>query len=143
MAAKGGEVKLHLDHVTMKVAAASDAALEAVALQIEAQTKANIQRNGQIDTGFMMNSTYTATRKRSTYDHANPTGVYTNRQGETVRRAMASEQTLPENASAACAVGADYAIWQEEQKPFLYPAAETVAGQVKGTVEQVFKKELK
>jgi len=138
--AKGGEVKMYLDHVQVKVAAVSDKALEAVALQIEAQTKVNIQKNGQIDTGFMLNSTYVVTKNSSTYKSAS--GSFTNREGKTVQRQIAPQQTLPGNAKAAVSVGADYAIYQEVKKPFLYPAAETVAGQVKGTVEKVFKKEL-
>ena len=142
MAARGGEVRLYVDHVLLKVSAASDKALTAVALQIEAQVKANIQRNGQIDTGFMLNSTYTVSKKSSTYNHANTTGLYTDKKGKTSVRALAPEQELPEHASAGTAVGAEYAIYQEDIKPFLYPAAETVASQVKGSLEKVYRKEL-
>lgn len=139
---KGGEVKFYLDHVLLKTAAASDAALEAAALQIEAQVKVNIQRNNQIDTGFMLNSTYVVTPRQSTYGQTNPTGVEFDRLGNLVQRTIAPEISLPENARAAVVVGAEYAVYQEDQKPFVYPAAETVAGQIKGTAEKIFKEEL-
>lgn len=142
MANKGGEVRLHLDHVLLKVAAASDRALEAVALQIEAQTKVNIQQNNQIDTGFMMNSTYVVTRERNTFDQTDASGDQFNRYGELVKRRTVPPQPLPGHARAACVVGAEYAIYQEAKKPFLYPASVTVASQVKGTAEQVFKENL-
>ena len=140
--AKGGDVKLFLDHVLVKVAAVSDKALEALALQIEAETKVNIQKNGQIDTGFMLNGTYVVTKNGSTFNNANQSGSYANREGKTVKRQIVPQQTLPGNAAAAVSVGAQYAIWQEEKKPFLYPAAERVASQAKGTVERVFREGL-
>lgn len=140
--AKGGEVKFYLDHVLIKCAAASDRALEAAALQIEAQTKVNIQRNNQIDTGFMMNSTYVVTPRMSTYDQTTPSGTEYDRFGRIVERNIAPEAPLPDNARAAVVVGAEYAVYQEDQKPFFYPAAESVAQQIKGTAEQVFKENL-
>lgn len=139
---KGGDVRFHLDHVLVKVTAVSDKALEAVALQIEAQTKVNIQRNRQIDTGFMINSTYVVTQKGSTFNDTEPSGEYFNLAGQVVKRGIVPQQTLPANARAAVVVGAEYSIWQELLKAFFYPAAETVAGQVKGTVEKVFREEL-
>jgi len=141
--AKGGEVRLQLDHVRVQVAKASDDYLEAIALQIEAQTKVNIQKNSQIDTGFMMNSVYTVSKKLSTYGTANKDGDYqSTKTGQTVRRKIAPQVTLSGNARAAAVVGADYAIFQEAKKPFLNPAAETVANQTKGTAEKVFKEDL-
>ena len=53
------EVKMRLDHVKVVVAGATRHALAAIALQMEGRTKVNIQENGQIDTGFMLNSTFT------------------------------------------------------------------------------------
>ncbi len=140
--ADNGKVNLLLDHVLIKCAAATDAALEAAVLQIEAQTKVNIQRNNQIDTGFMMNSTYTVTKRASTYDQTNPSGLEYDRFGNIVERNIAPEINLPGKARAACVVGAEYAVYQEDKKPFFYPAAETVAGQIKGTAEKVFKEAL-
>lgn len=140
--AKNGEVRLFLDHVLIKCAAASDRALEAAALQIEAQTKVNIQRNNQIDTGFMMNSTYVVTSRASTYDQTDPSGLEYDRFGNIVERNIAPEISLPDSARAAVVVGAEYAVYQEDRKPFFYPAAEAVSAQIKGTAEKVFKDEL-
>ena len=74
----GGEVKLYLDRVKVKIKDATDEALAAWAFQLEGQTKANIAGNDQVDTGFMMNSVYTITRKESTYRAAQTTGQYRN-----------------------------------------------------------------
>ena len=142
MAKSGGETKFYLDHVLIKCAAASDRALEAAALQIEAQVKVNIQRNNQIDTGFMMNSTYVVTPSGSTYDQTDASGTQFDRFGNVVERNIAPEVPLPGNARAGVVVGAEYAVYQEDKKPFFYPAAETVAGQIKGSVEKKFKEDL-
>ncbi len=146
MAVKGGEVKLQLDHVLVKVNSASDDFLAKTAFQIEAAAKVNIQSNGQIDTGFLLNSVYTLARAKhtgaTTRDATWQNGQYPNRKGELVRRRRQPRQTLG-NSRVAVAVGADYAIHQEALKSFLYAAGETVASQVKGTAEKVFKEGLK
>jgi hypothetical protein len=140
--ANGGLVKFYLDHVRVQVRAASDKFLEAVALRIEGQTKANIQRNSQIDTGFMLNSTYTVTKKGDSSGNALPSGSYPNSEGHSVKRVIGPPPSLPSNASAAVVVGAEYAIYQEAKKPFLYPAAETVAGQAGGQALEIIRREL-
>lgn len=135
-----GKVTLYLDHVRVKVDGATHQFLAAIALQIEAQTKVNIQRNGQIDTGFMLNSTYTVSKQTNTHSHAFQSGAYASRKSNSiVQRQLAPKVELPSNARAACVVGALYAIFQELKKPFLYPAAGTVAGQVGGQAEKVFR----
>lgn len=140
---KGGEVKLRLDHVMVRVKERNEEYLEVVALQIQAETKLQIQQNGQIDVGFMINSVYTLSKRGDTYNEANATGQYKSRRtGKTVVRKLAPKQGLPSKAIAATAVGAEYAIWQEEKKPFLYPAAEKVANELKGTAEKVYKEGL-
>jgi hypothetical protein len=133
-------VKIFIDYVLAEVNNVSDEYLFAVALQIEAQTKVNIQKNGQIDTGFMLNSTYALSRKSDTFANANPSGSYKNSNGETVKRAIVPPPPLPEKARAAVAVGAEYAIYQEEKKPFLFPAAETVARDQGGSAKTSFRK---
>ena len=133
------KVNLNLDHVLVKVRGATDAALEAIALQIEGVTRVNIQRNGQIDTGFMVNSVYSVSKRSTTYGDTRGSGTQTNRQGQGVLRKIAPPANLPSHASAAVAVGAEYAIFQELKKPFLFPAAETVAGYAEGTAEKVYK----
>lgn len=139
---KGGQVKLYLDHVLVKVNSRSDEFLEAVALQIQAETKVKIQQNGQIDVGFMLNSTYTVSKRGDTYSAANQSGRYSNQQGQSVTRNLAPKASLPGNAKAATVVGAQYAIYQEAKQSFLYAAADKVAGQVSGSVDAVYKEGL-
>jgi hypothetical protein len=141
---KGGEVHLQLDHVLVKVKERNEEYLKAVALQIQAETKLKIQQNGQIDVGFMINSVYTLSKRGDTYNEANASGQYkSGRTGKTVVRKLAPKQGLPSHALAATVVGAEYAIWQEEKKSFLYAAAEKVSNDVKGTAEKVYKEGLK
>jgi hypothetical protein len=131
----GGQVKLYLDHVLVKVNSRSEEFLEGVALQIQAETKVKIQQNGQIDTGFMLNSTYTVSKRGDTYSAANQSG-------QSPGRKLAPKASLPGNAKAATVVGAQYAIYQEARKSFLYAAGEKVANQVMGSAEAVYKEGL-
>ncbi len=142
MANKGGEVKLRLDHVLVKVKERSETYLEAVALQIQAQAKVKIQQNGQLDTGFMVNSVYTLSKRGDTYSSANQSGSYVGKNGKQAVRKIAPKATLPSNAKAATVVGADYAVFQEEKKSFLFAASEIVANELKGSAEKVFKEGL-
>jgi len=136
------EVNLKLDHVNVIVKKATEEALAALAFQIEGQTKANISNNDQVDTGFMMNSVYTITRRDSSYGAARQTGEYRNKAGDMVRRKLSPEERLPSDAAAGVIVGAAYAIYQEQRDSFLFKAAEQVAGQAGGICEPVFRAEV-
>lgn len=127
------KVDMHLDHVMMRVEGATDEVLHAVALQVEGVTKRNIVSNDQIDTGFMLNSVYTESQDGSTFGETweGPPGK------------KASKVRLPRLFSAAAVhVSALYAIFQEMMDPFLRPAAQEVAGHVKGIAESVYKRAL-
>lgn len=137
MMAANGKVNFHIDHVLVRFKKASEPMAEAIALQMEAYTKDKITSNRQIDTGFMRNATYIVSRRLSTFGKANASGVY---QGK--KRKLAPQVSLPSNALAACANGAAYAIFQEEKKPFMYPAAVKTAADVHGKAEKVFKENL-
>lgn len=104
--------------------------IEKVAFQVEAQTKANIQENGQIDTGFMLNSVYAVTDSGSTYDATDPSGFYMNQGGEGQERSRANQIGL-QGADAAVAVAADYAIWQELRRSFLWRSVQSVKGSLR------------
>lgn len=133
---------MYTDQVVVQVNNATDRSMKEVAFGIEAGTKAKIQANGQIDTGFMMNSTYTIVRSQgSSYGQAWGSGKYRSRKtGQTVQRNLASQRSLPSSdVAAAIVVGADYAIYQEQRRSFLYAAAEAIVRSVGGTVQQVFK----
>jgi hypothetical protein len=124
-------IKSYASAVIATIKNATDEELAKFAFQIEGQTKANIQRNGQIDTGFMLNSVYTVTKAGgNTYDATRPTGGYVSRKsGTKTKRRLAPQRNIPDKAAAIVAVGAEYAVHQEIRKPFLYPAAQqTLAG---------------
>ena len=122
---------MHLDHVMMRVEGATDEALHAIALQVEGVTKRNIVTNDQIDTGFMLNSVYTESQDGSTFR-----STWEGPPGKKARKVR-----LPTWFSvAAVHVSAVYAIFQEMMEPFLRPAAQEVAGQVKGIAESVYKR---
>jgi len=141
--AANGHTKFDIPHVLASFKKAGEEMADKVALQIEAQTKVNIQQNGQIDTGFMLNSTYTVSKKRNTYGKTNPNGEYVSQEGDLVKREIAPAVRLPSDALAAVSVGAEYAVYQEVKKPFLYPAVKTVAGQVGGKAQKIFKEALR
>ena len=124
---------MHLDHVMMRVEGATDEVLHALALQVEGVTKRNIVSNDQIDTGFMLNSVYSASEKGDTFGEtwSGPAGK------------KAQKARLPNLFSAALVhVSAMYAIFQEMMEPFLRPAADEVAGYSKGVAESVYKRAL-
>lgn len=126
------KTKFYLEQVKVKVEEASDLLAEEIAFALEGQAKANIVANDQVDTGFMLNSVYAVTRGGSGYGQARSEAKGKNPDAE-----MAPEARLENDAAAAVAVGAEYAINQEERKSFLYAAAEQIASQVGGMAEKV------
>ena len=127
------KVNMHLAHVMLRVEGATDEALHAIALQVEGTAKRNVVSNDQIDTGFMLNSIYSASSKGSTFGEtwAGPPGK------------KAPKLRLPRLFSAAAVhVSAVYAIYQEMMNSFLRTAAQEVAGQVKGIAESVYRRAL-
>lgn len=121
-------MKSYRPQVMIKIKNITEKELEAFAFQVEAQTKVNIQQNGQIDTGFMLNSVYTRTKSgESTYNDTETSGLYISKDLRDVEREIAPEREIPGKATAIVAVGAAYAIYQEQQQSFLFAAAETTA----------------
>ncbi len=96
-------------------------ALYAGGLVIEGRAKVNIQARNLVDTGFLLNSVYTATRDEGDYGQA---GTAAGEGQEMLPRA----QPGPEEAIVA--VGADYGIYHEmgtrkmAPRPFMRPAAD-------------------
>lgn len=137
-----GHLEAKLDETIKAIAAAA-------ALQIEGQTKLNINQQesaghqGLIDTGFYVNSVYSVTEEEDSYGHTNPSGQYRNREGEMVTREIAPKTGLPNDALAAVAIGASYAIYLENKHQVLYRAAETVAKQAGKIIEPVAKEHFK
>lgn len=114
--------------VLAEVQVSRDEIVNEIALQIEAETKRNIVENNQVDTGFMLNSTYTVTPQGSTFSQAKSAARAKNPKGQ-----MGSGVSAPEGG-AAVVVGAEYAIHQEARKSFLYQAGQSVARQVGGII---------
>ena len=116
--------------VLLKIAGATDEALTALAFHGEALAKVNIQANGQIDTGFMLNSTY----------GLGPTGSHrAEAEAEAAavaERQMAGPPSLEED-QAAIHAAAEYAIYQELANSFLYRAVEQLQEEAGGIIEDV------
>ena len=123
---------LDIEGVLVKVRAATEKTLAKIALQVEGQTKINITDNGQVDTGFMRNSVYSATKAADSFGQIKSEGG----------RAPAAKAKIPKDARALVAVGANYAVYQEERNAFLFPAAEAVANQARGKLEAIFRESL-
>lgn len=120
----GKDVMLAVDEMSQE-------ALLEIALRVEERAKGNIVANDQVDTGFMLNSGYTVSAMgQSTYGEA--------RQAENrnPKARLMPEVRLGE-ALAAVAFGAEYAVYQEMLKSFLYRAAEQVANEAGGIIEEV------
>ena len=118
-------VKWYGDQVLAQVQVAGQKMADEAALQIEAQTKVEIVSNGQVDTGFMLNSTYSVTSGGSSY----APGSHPTRSDQ---RAAAA-QPAPENGSVV-GVAAEYALWQELENSFLFRAAETVGNTMQAQI---------
>ena len=141
------EVRLRLDHVRTTIRGATQKALEAVAFQTEGRAKVKVRDNDQIDTAFMLNSIYTVTPTSSGYTGAKGAAEARTKSGRSGRETdhsgdMAPAQRLPSGVAAAVVVGANYAIYQEVQKSFLYAGAEEAAREAGGTCEKVFREEI-
>lgn len=91
------------------------------AFQVEGQAKANIVANGQVDTGFMLNSVYAITGRGSNYGQARAAA-----EGRNPEAVMGPQASLIDGASAAVGVGASYAAFQEIQQSFLYRALQAL-----------------
>ena len=122
--------------------------------QIEAHVKKNIRANGQIDTGFMLNSVYVELKEgplrpgSQGYDEAAAEAnsfAISNRTGQVVSNPderMAPRAALEQGADGFVAVGAGYAIFQEEKLSFLYVGAQDAADDFEGIVLPDYKEAL-
>ncbi len=102
--------------------------LDAAALWVEGQAKANVGDNGQVDTGFMRASIYAVLSSGSRHAEAaaEASGHEVGKDGRRRNKSgdMASSVTLTGNARAAVAAGAIYSFWQERSNSFLLRALE-------------------
>lgn len=124
-------LKWNGDQVLGQVLSARNAILDETAFAIEDQTKRNIVGNEQVDTGFMLNSVGTVTSQGSTFDQAKSAATARNPNGN-----MGAEPRVSKG-NAAVFVGAEYAIYQEIERSFLFNAGQQVIGsQVNGIIKR-------
>lgn len=97
---------------------------------IEAKTKIRINELDLIDTGFMVNTVYSATPKSSTAGQVWDDGRYKNRDGEMVERKRVGEMK-PGEGEALVHVAAEYFIEWELRYSILYNALIETANQLK------------
>ncbi len=117
-------VKWYGDKILAQVKVAGQRMADEAALQIEAQTAVEIVNNGQVDTGFMLNSVYSVTSGGSSYGPG---------QADRPDRGAAPAQNAPEGG-AVVGVAAEYALWQELRESFLFRAAEVVGSTMQATI---------
>lgn len=140
------EVKFYLDHVVAVVEEATEEVLKKLAFRIVERTQLNIRENDQIDTGFMVNSVYALWKDGSGHSQAESQAAAAAPQsakgyGKREPRQVVEEK-LPPDVQAGVVVGANYAVFQEAIKPFLYPGAQAAAAEFGGEAEQVFRQAL-
>jgi hypothetical protein len=140
------DVNLRLDHVRVLLEKSTDEVLKQLAFRIVERAQLNIRENDQIDTGFMVNSAYAVWKGGSGFSSAEAQAESQARSsgkghGGRSDRSVIHEE-LPADADAAVVIGANYAIFQEILKPFLYPAAEAAANEFQGTAEKIYRETL-
>ena len=113
--------------VMLAVKDATAAGMNKLALRVESEAKQNIVANDH--TGFMLNTVYHVSRLSNSYPATDAPGTKTGRKSGQQREVdKAPQATLPAKYLALVAVGAEYAIYQELQRSFLYLALVQVAG---------------
>lgn len=120
------------EQVRVEAGKMSESELKKLAFQIEGHAKQNIVLADQVDTGFLLNSSYVVVGTEvDTYFRARRSGTYhSTRSGSTVDRELAPREHPIGRAKGLVAFGAIYAIWQELRRSFLYKAAEQVAAEM-------------
>lgn len=126
------QIDWYTDDVVLAVEAATQDLVAKIAFAIEAQAKVNVIANDQVDTGAMLNGIYTRTPAGSGYGQA--AAEASTRRPEA---AIALEADLPDDNAALVHAAMEYAIYQEDRLPFLYPAVEAVQRQVPAMVSTV------
>jgi hypothetical protein len=138
-------VKIYLDHLETVVKDCTEELVKRLALRTEERAKLNIRSNGQIDTGFMVNSIYTIFANGvSGYSISKALAESETKSRKTGKEVdhsddMAPEEILSDDVAAAVVVGANYAIYNEARNPFLYPAAAEASRELGQEAVQIFK----
>lgn len=124
-------VKWYGNQFLAKLEVANEALLGKTARQVEAKTKVKINALNLIDTGFMVNTVYSATPNSSTAGKIWDEGRYQNREDEEVERERADEMIAKEGESLVH-VAAAYFLYHELEHQILYSALVETANELKG-----------
>lgn len=114
-------VDWYRNRVVAKLKDADAKVLDKLAFQTLGQARINIRENRQIDTGFMTNSGFVVSAKRNTYLAALAAAT------ARADRQMATPPSVNTKIESAVAFGAQYAIYQEIRRSFLYQAVQDVS----------------
>lgn len=111
------------DKLLLLISEGLDLSLDAIAVEGAGRTKQNIVANGQVDTGFMLNSVYSAGSGGSTFSGGTKSEA---------ERGVGKHEAI-------FGASAEYALVNEINKPFVWPAAESLAASVPGIMKAKIK----
>ena len=134
-----GALQWYGGQARMIVQDASDEMMLRLALMVETEAKLNVVENDQIDTGFMLNTIYHVAPASNSYSSTEAGGVKVGKDGTKRTVEKAPQVDIPPEFQAAVAVGAEYAVFQEMRRSFLYLALEQVADKAPGVIVEVGK----
>jgi len=126
-----GRTQFYHAQVVAAIERATNKVLRQIAFQGEALTKVNINTNDQIDTGFMINSVYAKAPNDNNFSDAKARAEARNPDAQ-----MSPEIATGTN-EALIAVGAEYAVYQEAHKSFLWKAVEQLRAEFPQIVKTV------
>jgi len=119
----------HFPQIAKQLDKALSQVVKTTAFKAQANIQSQIQANGQVDTGFMLNSVYTVTSDGSTYSG-----------GE---HALPEVEAPPDDKTAYVAVGASYAIFQDmgtrfiPARPFFEPGIDATRSDFEAALSAV------
>ena len=126
----------HFPQIASKLDEVLGQVVRKTAFDLQANMQARIRANGQIDTGFMVNSVYVRTIDESNYGAT----------GEPQKKGQKKFEEVeapPDKHTAYVGVGAEYGYWQnygtrfQPARPFLEPAIETTRPSFEEAVSRV------
>jgi hypothetical protein len=124
----------HNRDLRINVAGAETDILNEAAFQAEGLAKQNMVTNDSIDTGFALNTIHAI--PVASDGIPGTVAALSDQEGRTVLRESNDLPGTTEHSSAV-GIGANYGVYIELDKPFLFPAAEQVAKDFGATVERV------
>lgn len=131
------EINWYENDVLLAIEDITDELLTKLAFRGEELAKKQVQANGQIDTGFMVNTIY-AVAPGGQSNTGWESGEYESRKtGELVQRERVTGELQLEPHQAAIHCAAEYAAYQETRASFLYKAVERLQQEAGGIIQEV------